>query len=65
MFCYQCEQASKGVGCQVVGVCGKDETTSALQDVLVHAVKGIAVYAHHARLLGVADPTAAGVRSGD
>jgi hydroxylamine reductase len=55
MFCYQCEQASKGVGCQTQGVCGKDETIAALHDLLTHAVKGISVYAHHARLLGAAD----------
>jgi hydroxylamine reductase len=55
MFCYQCEQSSKGVGCQMVGVCGKDETTATLQDLLIHAVKGISVYAHHARQLGAAD----------
>ncbi len=55
MFCYQCEQTSRGVGCQTRGVCGKDETVAALHDLLTHAVKGIAVYAHHARLLGVAD----------
>ncbi|MGD0649150.1 MAG: hydroxylamine reductase [Acidobacteriaceae bacterium] len=55
MFCYQCEQTSKGVGCQTQGVCGKDETIAALHDLLTHAVKGISVYAHHARLLGAAD----------
>ena len=55
MFCYQCEQTAKGVGCQTQGVCGKDEATAALQDLLIHAVKGISVYAHHTRLLGVAD----------
>src|SRR4051812_35805970 len=32
MFCYQCEQTSKGEGCQTLGVCGKDETTAILQD---------------------------------
>jgi hydroxylamine reductase len=56
MFCYQCEQTSQGQGCQVVGVCGKDENTAALQDLLVHAVKGISQYAHRARQLGAADP---------
>jgi hydroxylamine reductase len=44
-----------GVGCQEVGVCGKDETTATLQDLLLHAVKGIAVYAHHTRQLGAAN----------
>ena len=34
MFCYQCEQTSKGVGCQTQGVCGKDETIAALHDLL-------------------------------
>jgi hydroxylamine reductase len=55
MFCYQCEQTSKGEGCQTLGVCGKDETTAALQDLLIHAVKGISMYAHRARQLGAAD----------
>ncbi|MDL2297852.1 hydroxylamine reductase [Synergistaceae bacterium OttesenSCG-928-D05] len=36
MFCYQCEQRAKGTGCTVAGVCGKDEKTSDLQDLLVH-----------------------------
>ncbi len=49
MFCYQCEQTSKGEGCHVLGTCGKDETTATLQDLLLHAVKGIAMYAHPAR----------------
>jgi hydroxylamine reductase len=55
MFCYQCEQTSQSQGCQVVGVCGKDENTATLQDLLLHAVKGISQYAHRARQLGAAD----------
>jgi len=55
MFCYQCEQTSQGKGCQVVGVCGKDENTATLQDLLIHAVKGISQYAHRARQLGASD----------
>jgi hydroxylamine reductase len=55
MFCYQCEQTAKGEGCQTLGVCGKDETTAALQDLLLQAVKGISMYAHRARLLGAVD----------
>ena len=50
MFCYQCEQTRRGMGCGDPGVCGKDETTASLQDVLVHAVKGISMYAHRARV---------------
>jgi hydroxylamine reductase len=55
MFCYQCEQTSKGEGCQTLGVCGKDETTAALQDLLIHAIKGISMYAHRAAKLGASD----------
>lgn len=55
MFCYQCEQAAKGTACTVQGVCGKDPETSALQDLLVHAVKGIGWYAHRAAEKGHRD----------
>jgi len=56
MFCYQCEQTSQGQGCQTIGVCGKDENTATLQDLLIHALKGVSQYAHRARLLGAGDP---------
>lgn len=55
MFCYQCEQTAKGTGCTKFGVCGKDAEVSALQDLLIHASKGIAMYAHRARQLGKHD----------
>ena len=55
MFCYQCEQTAKGTGCTVRGVCGKDHETASLQDLLVYATKGLAMYAHRARQLGVTD----------
>ena len=55
MFCYQCEQTAKGSGCTVSGVCGKDPKTAALQDLLVHAVKGLSMYAHRARELNAKD----------
>ena len=55
MFCYQCEQTAKGTGCTTVGVCGKDATTAALQDLLVHAAKGISQYACRAAQLGGRD----------
>ena len=56
MFCFQCEQTNRGTGCTDQGVCGKDDTTATLQDLLVHAMKGIAMYAHRARQAGAADP---------
>ncbi|MFD1626136.1 hydroxylamine reductase [Azospirillum griseum] len=59
MFCYQCEQTTRlptGDGCaSAKGLCGKDATTADLQDLLVHAVKGIAQQARRARALGVPD----------
>ena len=55
MFCYQCEQTSKGTGCTDFAVCGKDDQTAILQDLLLHAAKGMAQYAQRARLLQASD----------
>jgi len=52
MFCYQCEQTAQGRGCTAYGACGKDPETAALQDLLMHAVKGISMYAHRSRRWG-------------
>ena len=41
MFCFQCQEAAKGTGCEIKGVCGKPETTSNLQDLLIYSLKGI------------------------
>ncbi len=46
MFCYQCEQTAGGKGCTMKGVCGKDERTAALQDLLAYLCRGIAWYLH-------------------
>jgi hydroxylamine reductase len=56
MFCNQCEQTAKGIGCSTVGVCGKNEDISSLQDTLIYGLKGVAAYDFHARELGHADP---------
>jgi len=55
MFCYQCEQASKGTGCTAVGVCGKQPDVAALQDLLIYTLKGIAFWAGAAREVGAKD----------
>ncbi len=55
MFCYQCEQTAKGTGCTAFGVCGKSPEVADLQDLLLHATKGISMYAHRARQLGAID----------
>ncbi len=41
MFCFQCQEAAGGKGCQVRGVCGKTEDTAKLQDLLIYTLKGI------------------------
>jgi len=54
MLCRQCEQTAKGTGCaQQQGVCGKPAEVAVLQDVLVHALCGIAVYGKLARELQI------------
>jgi hydroxylamine reductase len=58
MFCYQCEQTFRGAGCVDTGVCGKDEATAALQDLLVEAARGVAHYARAARESGAPVPAA-------
>ena len=55
MFCNQCEQTAKGVGCSVAGVCGKKPDVAALQDLLMHALKGLSLYAREGRKVGVVD----------
>lgn len=63
MFCYQCEQTYRsdaGAGCAgSKGMCGKEATTSDLQDLLIYALKGIGQYARRARALGAPDAEAA------
>ena len=43
MFCYQCQETAKGTGCQIRGVCGKDEEVAKLQDLLIYTLKGISL----------------------
>ena len=42
MFCEQCEQTASGDGCHQFGACGKSPKVNAIQDLLVHCLKGIA-----------------------
>ena len=44
MFCYQCQETIGNKGCTVRGACGKSDTTANLQDLLIHTLKGIAVF---------------------
>jgi hydroxylamine reductase len=45
MFCYQCEQTTKGEGCTKIGVCGKTAEVAALQDLLIYGLKGLSLVA--------------------
>jgi hydroxylamine reductase len=55
MFCNQCEQVAKG-GCIKIGTCGKKSDVAALQDLLVHALKGLSYVAVEGKKAGVIDP---------
>lgn len=41
MFCYQCQETAKNIGCDKVGVCGKSADTANLQDMTVWLLKGL------------------------
>lgn len=58
MFCFQCQEASKGIGCIVKGVCGKTPEVSNLQDLLLFVTKGVAWWSHQADEKGVANSKA-------
>ena len=53
MFCYQCQETTKGTGCTVKGLCGKTEEVAHLQDLLVYTLKGIAIHAAQARDMSI------------
>lgn len=45
MFCYQCEQNVRFRCMDNLGVCGKDDLTSKLQDILMYSAHGLAYFA--------------------
>ena len=57
MFCFQCQEANKGIGCTLKGVCGKESTTSAAMDLLLYIVKGVAVMADLLHTQAISVPT--------
>ena len=56
MFCFQCQEAAKNEGCTVKGMCGKENTTANLRDLLIFNLKGIALLAQLSRDAGVTIP---------
>jgi len=55
MYCNQCEQTAQGKACTATGVCGKKPDVAALQDLLIHALKGLSLYAVEGKKAGVSD----------
>ncbi|UCH37567.1 MAG: hydroxylamine reductase [Candidatus Bathyarchaeota archaeon] len=55
MYCNQCEQTARGVACTIQGVCGKKSEVAALQDLLIHSLKGLSILAVHAQKQGIVD----------
>lgn len=51
MFCFQCQETAKNSGCTVKGVCGKEDRTSDLMDLLIYVLQGLSIYAEKAELL--------------
>ena len=45
MFCFQCQETAKNHGCEIRGVCGKEESTAQLMDLLIYNLKGISYLA--------------------
>ena len=57
MFCYQCQEAAKGIACTTkIGVCGVTSEVIHLQDLFVHLLKGNALYAERLSTLGQRNP---------
>lgn len=56
MFCNQCEQTAHGTGCTTIGVCGKKPEISALQELILHEVVALSLWADAGRKLGLVDP---------
>ena len=59
MFCVQCEhtiRTPQGNGCSFAqGMCGKTSEVSDLQDMLVHLLQAVSLYAQAARKVGIVD----------
>lgn len=53
MFCNQCEQTTRGDVCYQWGACGKSPEVDALQDLLVHCLRGLSQVALQAQFLGI------------
>lgn len=53
MFCFQCQEAAKGTGCEIKGVCGKTDDLAQMMDLLLFHSKGMSLLAIEAAKQGV------------
>ncbi|OQY26939.1 MAG: hydroxylamine reductase [Candidatus Cloacimonetes bacterium 4572_55] len=54
MFCFQCQETLKNIGCNVKkGMCGKPSDISDYQDLLIYVLKGLSIWGERARSLGI------------
>lgn len=53
MFCEQCEQTASGEGCYQFGACGKSPQVNAVQDLLIHCLRGLAPVVLKAKALDI------------
>ncbi|HRZ40095.1 MAG TPA: hydroxylamine reductase [Candidatus Omnitrophota bacterium] len=52
MFCFQCQEAAKNVGCSGSrGICGKSDRASDLMDLLVFVLRGMSFYVEQSKQL--------------
>ena len=52
MFCNQCQEAAKGIGCTVFGVCGKSPELTALMDTFIYSLIGLSCLAQEVNAQG-------------
>jgi len=56
MFCFQCQETARNIGCTQAGVCGKDADTANMQDLLIWVTKGLSQVTTRLRAEGKAIP---------
>ncbi len=57
MFCFQCQETARNIGCTQAGVCGKDPATANMQDLLIWVTKGLSQITTRLRAEGKAVPS--------
>lgn len=53
MFCNQCQETAKNIACTIKGVCGKNEDTSNIQDLLIYSCMGLSKLTIEAQKQGI------------